>query len=179
MPRWIALFRGINVGGHNVLPMADLRENLEARGLKNVRTYIQSENVVFDSRSKTPSAIAKKITRGIEERNGFAPHVLLLRLGDLQDAIESNPYPEVIGDPKGLHFAFLAEAACRPDMEALEAMRAPTERFLLTERVFYLHAPDGIGRSKLAAKAEKALGVVMTARNYWTVAKLLALALQE
>ena len=176
MATWIGLFRGVNVGGHNILPMAELRRDLESLKLTNVRTYIQSGNVVFDSTAKNASSIAKKVVSRIEERHGFRPHLIILSLDEWLAAIESNPFTEAVVDPKTLHFFFLAEPAVDPNIEALEKAKSPTESYRLTDRVFYLHAPDGIGRSKLAARAEKYLGVAATARNYRTVAKLLSMA---
>lgn len=176
MPTWIALFRGINVGGNNILPMAELRSDLELLKLKNVRTYIQSGNVVFESTAKTASSLSRRIGAQIEKQYGFRPHILILDRQDLLSAIESNPFPREVSNPKTLHFCFLAEPAANPDMKAIDSARIPSERYKLTDRVFYLHAPDGIGRSKLAAKVEKYLGVVTTGRNYRTVDKLMSLA---
>jgi len=178
MATWIALFRGINVGGNNILPMAKLKSDLESLKLKNVRTYIQSGNAVFDSRAKTASALTKNIARRIEEQHGFRPHLLIFNRTDLLTAIESNPFPKAVSDPRTLHFFFLAEPASDPDIEALENAKASTEKYKLTDRVFYLHAPDGIARSKLAANAEKHLGVVTTARNYRTVDRVLSMVSQ-
>ena len=172
MKTWIALLRGINVGGNNILPMAKLKRDLESLNLKNVRTYIQSGNVVFDSTAKTPSSLSSRIARRIEQQYGFRPHLLILKREDLLTAIESNPFPGVVSDPKTLHFFFLAEPASDPDTEALDSAKTSTEQYELTDGVFYLYAPDGIARSKLAANAEKHLGVVTTARNYRTVNKL-------
>ncbi len=178
MQTWIALFRGINVGGNNILPMAKLRSDLESLNLVNVRTYIQSGNVVFDSTAKTAASLGNRIGRRIEERHGFRPRILFLSREDLLAAIESNPFPEAVSDPKTLHFLFLAEPASDPDTEALDAKKTATERYELTDGVFYLHAPDGIGRSKLAAGAERHLGVVTTGRNYRTVDRLLSMITQ-
>ena len=178
MKTWIALFRGINVGGNNILPMAELKGDLESLNLSNIRTYIQRGNVVFDSATKATDPLIEKITRRIEERHGFRPHVLLLSHEDLLTAIESNPFPRAVADPKTLHFCFLAEPTSNPDIEALDSVKTPTERFRLVGDVFYLHTPDGIGRSKLAANVEKRLGVVVTARNYRTVDKLLSMVSQ-
>ena len=178
MKTWIALFRGVNVGGNNILPMAELRSDLESLNLHNVRTYIQSGNVVFDSATKTSKSLTERIAQRIEERHGFRPHLFLLSREDLLTAIESNPFPRAVSDPKTLQFYFLAEPTSNPDMEALDGVKTPTERFELVDGVFYLHAPDGIGGSKLAASAEKHLGVVVTARNYRTVDKLLSMVAQ-
>jgi uncharacterized protein (DUF1697 family) len=179
MVTWIALFRGINVGGNNILPMAKLKSDLESLKLKNVRTYIQSGNAIFDSSAKTASSLTKKIARRIEEQHGFRPHLLIFTRKDLLTAIESNPFLKAVSDPKTLHFFFLAEPASDPDMEALDNAKTSTEKYKLTDRVFYLHAPDGIARSKLAANAEKLLGVVTTARNYRTVDKVLSMVAQS
>ena len=178
METWIGLFRGINVGGHNILPMAELRSELESLKLRNVRTYIQSGNVVFDSTAKSASSLARKIGLRIEKQHGFRPHLLLLDREELITAIESNPFPKAVSSPKTLHFLFLAEPANDPDLKAIDNARIPTEKYKLTERVFYLHAPDGIGRSRLAANAEKYLGVVATGRNYRTIDKLVSMITQ-
>ena len=172
---WIGLFRGINVGGNNILPMAKLKNDLEALELRNVRTYIQSGNVVFNSSAGTASSLSKKIVRRIEEKHGFRLHLLILSREELRAAIESNPFQMAVAHPKTLHFFFLAKPAADPDTKALANAKSPTENYKLTASVFYLHAPDGIGRSKLAANAEKYLGVVITSRNYRTVDKLLSM----
>lgn len=176
MTTWIALFRGINVGGNNMLPMAALRSDLEGLKLKNVRTYIQSGNVIFDSTAKSASTLTKRIGGLVEKQYGFRPHLLILDRNDLQAAIKANPFPKAVTDPKTLHFFFLAEPAKKADLTALDKAKITTERYKLTDRVFYLHTPDGTGRSKLAANAERHLGVVTTARNYRTVDKLGSMA---
>lgn len=169
---WIALFRGINVGGKNILSMVKLKEDLESLNCRKICTYIQSGNVVFDSMENDLKLLSQKITARIKARHGFEPHVLLLQASELREAIESNPFPEAIAAPKTLHFFFLDQSAVSVDIEAIEGAKSPSERYRLAERLFYLHAPDGIGRSKLAANAERYLGVVTTARNYRTVEKL-------
>lgn len=176
MTRWIALFRGINVGGKNLLPMATLRSYLEAIPLTNIKTYIQSGNVVFDSKSKSATAIQKAIINKINEEHSFCPELLLLSQNELQVAIARNPYPKAISEPQTLHLFFLESPPTKPDFKALDLAKSSTESYQLVDRVFYLHAPDGVGRSKLAATAEKRLGVMATARNYRTVQKLMTLA---
>ena len=89
-----------------------------------------------------------------------------------QPGIRSNPFPEAASEPKSLHFCFLASSPRSPDIDALTAAQTRTERFRLIGQVLYLHTPDGIGRSKLAATVEKALGVTVTARNWRTVDSL-------
>ena len=178
MKTYIALLRGINVGGRNKLPMGELTTVLEGLGLQDVRTYIQSGNVVFHGDVVDRRALSDRISAAIEERYGFAPQVLLLGLDEYRQAIASNPFPEGEAEPKTLHLYFLAVAPTEPDMETLESIRRDSERFSLEGALFYLHAPDGIGRSKLAAGAERALGVPATARNWRSVCKILDLTEQ-
>ena len=177
MQTWIALLRGVNVGGKNILPMAKLRLDLESLKLRNVRTYIQSGNIVFDSAAKTTSPLAKKMAQMIELKYGFRPQLLILRREDLLSAIEANPFQAAVSDPKSLHFFFLAEPACASDREALDKAKKSTEQYKLIDRVFYLYAPEGIARSRLAANVDKHLDVVATARNYRTVEKLASMVM--
>lgn len=172
----IALLRGINVGGRNRLPMKDLVAMLEGLGLESVKTYIQSGNVVFRTSEPDLRQLAERIGSAVNDTHGFEPRVLLLRLEELERAIRRNPFPEAEGEPKTLHLAFLESVPEAPDLEAMERIKAAQERFALDERVFYLHAPDGIGRSKLAEKFERLLGVAATSRNWRSVQKLRALA---
>ena len=176
MSTWIVLLRGINVGGKNILPMNGLVRDLQSLNLENVKTYIQSGNAVFRSSRKVSATLGAKIATKIENRHGFRPRVLILSADQLEDAIESNPFPDAEAEPKTLHLFFLAWAPAAPDIESLTEAKSPSERFHLTDHVFYLHAPDGIGRSKLAANAEKFLGVAITARNWRTVQKLWEMA---
>ena len=178
MQKWIALFRGINVGGKNVLPMSELRSDLKGMGLENIRTYIQSGNVVFDSESKNVKVLAQAITERIQRQHGFGPRVLIISRKDLQLAIKANPFPDAVSDPQSLHFFFLDDAPATPNLKALDEAKAPTEAYMIKGKLFFLHAPEGVGRSKLAASAEKYLGVAVTARNYRTVEKIAALAEQ-
>jgi len=173
---WISLLRGVNVGGKNIVKMAELRSMLEAMGFGNVQTYIQSGNCVYDSRKTSGLALSKSIAAQIKKEFGFEPSVMTISLAQLQKAIKQNPYEGRSDDPKSVHFFFLAKTATGADKNALNKMKASTEEFSLKKDVFYLFAPEGIARSKLAAGAEAKLGVPATARNYRTVQKLLELA---
>lgn len=172
MAKYVALFRGINVGGKNIVPMAELRKELGERGLRNVETYIQSGNVVFEVAKKSLKDLTTLLEKSVEAKFGFRPQVLLLTSKELDDAIDQNPYKQATEDPKSLHFYFLASTPKSPNKEKLLSLQDESESFELVKRVFYLHAPNGIGRSKLAAAAERLLGVGATARNYRTVDKL-------
>lgn len=170
MPTYIALLRGINVGGKHILKMADLRTLLTDLGFANVQTYIQSGNVVFQS-DNIPNAEA--IQNAIDAHAGFTPQIMILTTEALQHAAQENPYPT--DDPKAVHLYFLESTPSAPDTDLLDNLKADSEAYQLGEGVFYLYAPEGIGRSKLVEKVEKALGVNATARNWRTVSQLLGM----
>lgn len=167
----IALFRGINVGGNNKLPMKELVAVLEGLGLQSIKTYIQSGNVVF-RRKTTDTQLAARIAAAIKKSHGFEPKVLLLDAAKLEKVIKANPFPEAEAEGNTRHFNFLASVPPEPDLAGIDKIRAASERWQLKGDVFYLHAPDGIGRSKLASGMERLLGVPMTGRNWNTVRKL-------
>lgn len=176
MNTWIALFRGINVGGHRKLPMKELVSVLEKLGLTDVNTYIQSGNAVFRSGAKKAARLADRIAGAIQTSHGFSPRVLVLSLEAFRAAVRKCPFAPADADAKTVHLFFLAEPANDADLEALNAVKAGAEEYVLTENVFYLHAPHGIGRSKLAERVERSLGVPATARNWRSVTRILALA---
>jgi uncharacterized protein (DUF1697 family) len=175
---YIALLRGINVGGNNKLPMRDLVILLEELGLQNVKTYIQSGNVVFQSEQTDTTQLSQAITDAIRQRHGFAPYVLILDMNSYREAMAANPFPEGEADPKSLHLFFMDASPQNFDVAALDRVKLPNERYQLIDQVFYLHAPDGIGRSKLAETIGKGWGVNMTARNWRTVREVLSIATQ-
>lgn len=175
MTVWVVLLRGINVGGRNRLPMKDLTAALEAIGCANVKTYIQSGNAVFSKPGRKAPELARLVADTIAERHGLAPAVILLTARELENAVRANPFPTAESDPKSLHVSFLAEEPTSPNCDDLNEIKSESESFALRGSTFYLHAPDGIGRSKLAARAEKLLGVSATARNWRTVTTLLEL----
>ncbi|HEX7781001.1 MAG TPA: DUF1697 domain-containing protein [Vicinamibacterales bacterium] len=175
MKTYIALFRGVNVGGSNMLPMASLKTLIETCGCADVQTYIQSGNVVFRSSAPDATKLAGRLGAAVLKGHGFEPRVLVLTREELERAANGNPFPQAAANPKSVHLFFLAEKPKKPDFEALEATKTRTERFALKDRVFYLHTPDGFGTSKLAARAEKLLGVAATARNWRTVTVLLGM----
>lgn len=177
MNTFVALLRGINVGGRNSLPMKDLVAILEGLGAESVKTYIQSGNAVFKSK-KELTRLSEKLASAIQMGYNFKPHVLVLAFDSILEAMAKNPFPEAEAEPKSLHLGFLSSVPRSPDLTRLENLKEQDERFCLIGSVFYLHAPKGIGRSKLAATSENALGVPMTDRNWGTVCKIRELASQ-
>ena len=176
MSIWIALLRGINVGGNNLLPMKDLVAVLEELGCTNVSTYIQSGNVVFERPRNDAMRLSKRIGNTVLKNHSFKPRTLVLTADEFENAVVSNPFPDAEVSPKSLQIFFLSEEPTSPEFEMLNSIKSRNESYALIEKVFYLHAPDGIGRSKLAARVEKLLGVNATARNWRTVSKLLEMA---
>lgn len=114
--------------------------------------------------------MADEIGSRIHEDFGFKPEVLLLEIPELEAAIKGNPFSTEEG--KALHFFFMDSTPVKPDLDKLMGIKSKTEEFYLHKNVFYLYTPDGIGRSKLAAKVGQVLGVPVTARNWNTVSKL-------
>jgi uncharacterized protein (DUF1697 family) len=159
--------------------MKELVAVLEKIGSQSVTTYIQSGNAVFQNEEEDALLLSNRIRNTVKHSHGFEPQVLLLEFKALQEAVTSNPFPEAESESKTLHLYFLASVPKNPDLDALESIKTDRERFVLKDRVLYLHAPDGIGRSKLAANAEKLIGVWVTARNWRTVCKVLEMAKQH
>jgi uncharacterized protein (DUF1697 family) len=170
---WIALLRGINVGGRNKLPMQRLAETLRQRGLRRVATYLQSGNVVFQGPRIEPAPLADEIGNAILAEFGFRPPLLLITRQALLEIRNRCPFPP---DDKTVHCFFLFTPASAPDIDGLNAVTASRERWVLQANILYLHAPDGFGRSKLAASVERRLGVPTTARNWRTLTHLCQLA---
>jgi len=164
----IVLLRGINVGGYNKLPMAEFKDVLTGLGARDVQTYIQSGNAVMQG-----DIAAGAIADAIEAAKGFRPAVMTVSLEAFIEIANANNFPTE--DGKLLHVWFVAEKP-KFDFTKADALAIPSEQYLVTDQAVYLHAADGIGRSKLAAAMEKLAGVPATARNWNTVAKLLALA---
>ncbi len=175
MKTWVALLRGINVGGHNKLSMKELVLGLTKLGLHDPRTAIQSGNVVFGSKKRSSSDLTRAIEDFIEAAHGFRPAVLLLDEPGFRARLEANPFPDAADEPKTLHLFFCSTVPGNPDLSGIDGRRSAGERWQLEADVVYLHAPHGIGRSKLAASVEKLLGVAVTARNWNTLQRIVAL----
>lgn len=173
MDTYAALLRGINVGGRNILPMKELVGIFESAGCEEVRTYIQSGNAVFRLEPARADDLERELADAIFAARGFRPKVLVRRLSEISEAAAACPFDAAEG--KALHFFFLESTPTDPDLRTLEELKSGSEEFSLGSGVFYLHAPGGIGRSRLAERVERALGVAVTARNWNTVRKLLTL----
>jgi len=176
MTTYVALLRGINVGGHHQVPMAELRAACDAIGLRDVATYIQSGNVVFTSPSSERELVST-LAAGLADRFGFTIPVIVRDAAALAAAAEAHPLSPLDIEEKLLHVAFMAEA---PDAEAISGFdltRYAPDDVVVRGREAYIAYPNGSGRSKLTLDViERALGTTGTARNWRTVQKLVALA---
>jgi uncharacterized protein (DUF1697 family) len=178
----IALLRGINVGGHNKVAMADLREVMASLGHTDVVTYIQSGNAVFTTTQTDTSALAGALERAIAETLGVRPRVVVLSRDELAQIVNDNPYADEV-NPKLVHAVFLTEPADAAAVERVAAaqrqaaQKGSRDTAQLVGRTLFLHTPDGFGRSELAAILARTGGAATTgtARNWATVTKLLAL----
>ncbi len=175
METYIAILRGINVSGHNKIPMAELRELLTVRGLRDVQTYIQSGNIVFKAAEEDFGALNGKIGDAIQEHFGYQVPVIVLKTNELQQAIAGNPF--VREDTKYLHITFLADQPSKELADSLPSSPNPLETYTIDGKVIYVYCPDGYGRTKLNNMFfEKKLKVSATTRNWNTCMKLLELA---
>jgi uncharacterized protein (DUF1697 family) len=174
--RRVVLFRGLNVGRSNRITMGAVREALVAAGCRDVRTHLQSGNAVVRApRDGSDDALAERLGAAVSRRAGGSVTAHVIGVPELRRAVERNPFPEAAVAPRTLHLYFLVET---PDGHAearLADAAAPSESFALDGRVLYLHAPEGIGRSKLVARVERLVGVSATGRNWRTVTAVLAL----
>jgi uncharacterized protein (DUF1697 family) len=172
----IVLLRGINVGGRNRVAMPELREALTDAGMSDVRTYVQSGNLVLDS-SSSPAALAQECERAIAERFGLDVAVVVRTRSQLAKAIERDPFGELADNPKLYQVIFCSRKPGKAAVEKVAERAAGDERLVVHGREIYAWFPDGVGRSRLAAQlGGRALGVTVTARNWTTVAKLLEIA---
>ena len=170
----VALLRGINVGGNNPLPMKELARMFSAAGCANVRTYIQSGNVIFEAPGEA-AKIAQVITANTEKQFGYRVPIVTRTSEQLLKTIRDNPFLKR-ADEKMLHVYFLAHSPNTAAIAALDPARSVPDAFHVRGQEIYLHLPNGMGRSKLTnAYFDSKLSTICTARNWATVLKLAAM----
>ena len=174
--RQIVLLRGVNLGSRNRIPMPALRGTLTEAGFEDVRTYLQSGNVVLSSKAP-PETVARESERLIASSFGLDIEVVVRSRDELAKIVRRDPLGEVAVNPKRYQVSFLAGKLPPEVMRKLEAAAAPEERLVVAGREVYAWHPEGVARSRLwALLAGRGLGVTATARNWTTVTALLALA---
>lgn len=178
MTKYIALLRGINVGGKARVAMKDLRGLFADMGFESVQTYLQSGNVAFGAPDGlAPAEVAGGIEKRIESDLGVSVTVLLRTADSLARTLAASPYLDREDDPSKLHVTFLAEAPAAERARRLEVPAGETAEFTLVGDEVHLHVPGGYGRTKLNnAFIERRLGIPATTRNWKTVRALHELA---
>lgn len=173
MNSYVALLCGVNVGGKNRLPMAELRAAASTAGLQHVQTYIQSGNLIFQSPTKSNKALQMLVGDLLQSQFSINTPVMVRRTDELRAIRDANPFKSHTDLGKALQLFVLDSPAEAANLKKIHAIKSESESIDLSDHCFYLLAPDGIGRSKLAANAEKLLGVSTTTRNWRTVNKIL------
>ncbi len=173
MTVFIALLRGVNVGGSRSIKMQALRDVCAQQALEGATTYLQSGNVVFRADRADVDALARALETAIGRALGVQATVLLRTLDDLRRVIVRNPFPEHVDEPSRLLVTFLAETPTPDAVEALRRAHTGPEAFEVLGRELYVYYPNGAGRSKLSSTLiEKKLRAAGTARNWNTVTQL-------
>lgn len=176
----VTLLRGINVGGKNIVPMKDLVAMFIDAGCANVRSYIQSGNVIFTADPKCAKKVPEEVSKRIEKRFGIRVPVIMRSAKALHHVAANNPFLKRGADVTMLHVAFLADAPPARDIAALDPQRSPGDFFKVLGREIYLHLPNGVARTKLTnAYFDSKLHTISTVRNWRTVLKLIELANQN
>lgn len=171
----ISILRGINVGGKNKIPMAELKTLYEKEGFKNVTTYIQSGNVVFSADKKELNSLTEKVQQIIFKKYGFTVPVIIRTVGEMESVINRNPLLKIIGiDVEKLHVTFLSAYPSEQALEKIKAYEYKPDEFIIAEREVYIYCPNGYGNTKLSNTFfESKLKVIATTRNWRTVNELL------
>ena len=171
---YVALLRGINVGGKAMVPMAALRETCASVGCEDVVTYIQSGNVVLRS-ARRADRLQAALEAAIAERFGFEPAVMVRTGREMAAVVARNPFAGA--DEKYLHVGFLHGAPDPATEHCLGAIDCDPEQVTVVGRELYLHLPHGMGRAALPVKMERCLRPSpVTVRNWRTVTKLVELS---
>jgi len=175
MPIYVAMLRGINVGGAKIVKMENLRALFEALGFSRVRSYVQSGNVIFETSRVNSTRLSRAIGKRILSDYGFSVPLILRTSGEINKIVSDNPFLKESGiDRSKLHVTFLSELPAKAAMGKLDALKGDVDQFRIKNREIYLYCPSGYGRTKLSNSSfERLLSVEATTRN-WRTVKMLA-----
>lgn len=178
MSKFVAMLRGINVSGQKKIKMADLRKYLEEAGFKEVETYIQSGNVVFESEEEDERKLELKVAAVIRNKYGFDVPTVVKRHKDFEYVLNNNPFLKDRGEnPDFCYLTFLAETPEELKVEALDSDQYLPEEFIIDGKNIFLFLPKGAGRAKINNNFfEQKLKVKATTRNWRTVKVLLEMS---
>lgn len=175
MTTYVALLRGVNVGGRNKVSTATLRELCEGIGGTDVRTYVQSGNVVFNASRRATASVASDVEAAIADALDLRITVVVRTVAEMAAVMAAAPYPTDGVDPTTLHVGFLRDAPTPAAAQALAATSFPPNEYTVIGREVHLRAPDGLGRTKLP-NFDRVLGTPCTMRNWRTVVTLTEMA---
>jgi uncharacterized protein (DUF1697 family) len=180
MPVYISLLRGINIGPHKRMKMEKLRSSCATVGLKQVKTFIQSGNLIFEAEKSSPAALSKKIEAQILGDFGFSVDVMSRTKDEMGKIIRDNPLlKEKNIDLSRLHVAFLSEVPAAAALRKLESLTLPPDRVRWVGKEVYFHFPNGVSGSSLwKHPLDRVLSVPVTMRNWNTVNKLYEMAVE-
>ncbi len=164
MTGWVALLRGINVGGRHRVPMGELRAVAERLRYRDVATYVQSGNLVFTAGDEA-AVIGTELEAALETRFGFGIPVVLRSREEMERIAARHPFEDRQENPAKLHVFFLAGDPDPMKLERWHPERSAPDEVLVDGREVYVHFPNGMGRSKLTVE----LGTPATARNWRSV----------
>lgn len=178
MESYIAILRGINVSGQKKIKMEDLRQLLAGLNFHNIRTYIQSGNVIFEHEKSDPLELAKQIEHKIFDKYGFEVPVIVKTATELEHILHNNPFLKGRKeDESRLHVTFLAEEPGQELLNKIKGTDYKPDEFIISDQAIYLFCPNGYGRTKLTNNFfENKLQVTATTRNWKTVNKLVGIA---
>lgn len=174
--RCVALLRGVNLGGNKKVPMAELKALVEGLGFTNVRTLLNSGNVVFTARSNAVRNAASRIEQAVLDRLGVSSKVTVLTAAQLDTILDENPHADLCDNPSRLLIAVFAEPGARVRAETLMARSWAPEVLAVGTRAAYLWCANGISAGELGFAVDRALRNGVTARNLATMMKLRELA---
>jgi uncharacterized protein (DUF1697 family) len=176
LPAHVALLRGVNLGGKNKLAMKDLVSLFTEAGCHNVRTYIQSGNIIFNAAPKITARLPESIPAQIKKCFDCRTQIILRTGEELRDVVQHNPFVEAGAAEETLHTVFLADLPVSSNTHVLDPHRSPPDEFVVRGREVYLRLPHGAARTKLTnSYFDSKLGTASTIRNWRTVLKLLEL----
>jgi uncharacterized protein (DUF1697 family) len=177
METYIALLRGINVSGQKMIKMGDLIKALEELNFSNIRTYIQSGNIIFQCDKTDPSQLAVKIAGKISDHFRFEVPVVIRTLAELKQVSENNPFlVKRTEDVNKLHVTFLNKEPDPGDLRKAEENSFLPDEFIVSGKEVYLFCPNGYGRTKLTNTFfENKLKSTATTRNWKTIRQLLVM----
>lgn len=180
MPTYISILRGINVSGHRMIKMDELKKMCAQLSFKNIHTYIQSGNLVFQSEMIDTGKISQSIAHNIQAKFGFDVPVITLTVARLEEILNENPFSNDLSkDPAFFHVTFLKDQPEKQNIELLNKVNLMNDSYYIHGNAIYLYCPHGYSNSKLTNSfIESKLKVTATTRNWKTIMAIYQIAIK-